>query len=82
MPEKEKVPHKRDFQQYVNKGELSFFAFEFFFDLFNIDGLQHRLGVLNLEGLAPYSCFRLIFAVFSLKSGYCHGFNLLKGAQK
>ena len=62
--------------------ELSFLLrFEFFLNFLNVHGLQYRLEILKLQGLASYSRFSLVFAVFSLESGYCHGFTVKRSAK-
>lgn len=59
-------------QDYESSGKIGALAFliflspELFLYFFDINILDNRLGVLNLQGLAPDGTFRTVFAVFTL----------------
>jgi hypothetical protein len=79
--EKEKVPLSGTFQISYGKRLSFFLGLEFFLDLFDVNGFLNWLKILKFQRLASNSRFRFVFAVFSLKSGYCHGISV-KGTAK
>ena len=57
------------------------FGLEFFLDLFDVHVLNHRLKVLDLQGLTSNRRFCFVFAVLSLQSCYWHGTNYFGNAK-
>lgn len=55
-------------------GESGLLGLEFFLYLLNINGLQNRLRILELQRLTTYSRLGAISAKLSFKSCNCHGY--------
>ncbi len=58
----------------IEEEELLLLGLKFFLDLLDIDSLHYRLEILILQSGPSACCFRLVLAVFPLKSGNRHDF--------